>query len=385
MRRTILCLNKVSGAAPLIINLSFIYLFLCSVCSVRAAEAVNTTSDMTSISDVAPMSDIDPALDIDSVLDVDLMSESIDEVPTSNITPLLADISDAKPGISRPGLSIGVTVSDLGNPFFVQIARGAENQARALAGEDVRIKVVSSAYDLRRQVKQIDQFILEQVDMILLSAADEQAIEPAVLRAKQAGIQVLAVDVKAKGANATVSTDNTQAGNIACEFLVTSLGGSGNVVILNGPSVSSVLERVDGCKQVLSKYPGIHLLSDNENAGGSFQGGMEKMIYLMTAFPNINGVFTINDQIAAGAEEAARQAGSTLVIVGVDGAPIAKQRLKQSNSMIWATAAQFPNLMAEKAVEIGFKLMQGEPIAEENVLIPAELITKKNVSAYKTW
>ncbi|OMH25969.1 hypothetical protein BGP75_25080 [Motiliproteus sp. MSK22-1] len=285
----------------------------------------------------------------------------------------------------KAGLSIGVTVSDLGNPFFVQIARSAENKARMLVGDNIRIKVVSSAYDLHRQINQIDQFILDKVDMILLSAADEQAIEPAVLRARQHGIQVLAVDVKAKGADATISTDNTQAGEIACEFLATSLGGTGNVVILNGPSVSSVLERVDGCKQVLSQYSDIHLLSDNENAGGSFQGGMEKMIYLMTAFPSIDGVFTINDQIAAGAEEAVRQAGSRVIIVGVDGALIVRQRLKQRDSMIIGTAAQFPNLMAEKAVEIGFKLMQGDSVPENSVLIPAELITRKNVEQYQGW
>ncbi len=287
---------------------------------------------------------------------------------------------------AAPGLTIGVSVSDLGNPFFIQIARGAEARARQLAGDDVRVSVVSSAYYLQRQVGQIDQFIQQKVDMILLSAADENAIEAAVQRAKSAGIKVLAVDVNARGADVTVTTDNAQAGRIACAYLARRLGGSGKVVIINGPPVSSVLERVSGCKRELARFPAIELLSDSLNGGGSRQGGMEKMIYLLTAFPDIDAVFTINDQIAAGAEDAARLAGRTdFIIVGVDGAPLALERLRQGDSLVQGTAAQFPRRMAETAVELGLQLMGGESIAPSTVRIPATMITRDNVADFKNW
>ncbi|MEO8410179.1 MAG: substrate-binding domain-containing protein, partial [Propionivibrio sp.] len=114
---------------------------------------------------------------------------------------------------------IGVTVTDLGNPFFVRIARGVENAARKIAGPGVRVDVLSSAYDLDRQIEQIDSFIQRKVDLIMLIAADSLAIEPAVRHAQAAGIYVIALDVRAAGADATFTTDNVQAGELACQYI----------------------------------------------------------------------------------------------------------------------------------------------------------------------
>ncbi|HXH04771.1 MAG TPA: ABC transporter substrate-binding protein [Candidatus Competibacteraceae bacterium] len=282
--------------------------------------------------------------------------------------------------------AIGVSVSDLGNPFFVQLAKGAEKKAKELAGDDVKVTVVSSSYDLQRQTSQIDDFIAKKVDLILVTAADPKGIAPAVKRAQAAGIKVLAVDVNAEGADATITTDNTQAGEIACDYLAQRLNGKGAVVIINGPPVSSVVERVAGCKKMLAKYPDIKLLSDSQNGGGSREGGLEKMTALLTAFPKIDGVFTINDPTAAGAELAARQAKrDNFIITSVDGAPIAQKQLGDAKSLLEGTSAQFPNLMAEKAVEVGLKLMNGEKLENSKILIPAKLITKENVASYEGW
>lgn len=131
--------------------------------------------------------------------------------------------------------SIGVTVGDLANPFFVQITKGAELEARKLVSDGVKVTLVSSGYDLGQQVSQIDNFIAAKVDMIILNAADSKGIGPAVKRAKDAGIVVVAVDVAAEGADATITSDNTQAGEMACKYITDRLKGKGNVVIINGP------------------------------------------------------------------------------------------------------------------------------------------------------
>ena len=67
---------------------------------------------------------------------------------------------------------IGVTVTDLGNPFFVRLARSIENSARQVIGPDVKVFVASSAYDLTRQNSQIDYFITKKVDLIMLIATE---------------------------------------------------------------------------------------------------------------------------------------------------------------------------------------------------------------------
>jgi ribose transport system substrate-binding protein len=279
--------------------------------------------------------------------------------------------------------SIGVTVGSLGNPYFVTIAKGATAQAKAM-NPNVRITTVSADYDLNKQFTQIDNFIASGVDMILLNAADPNAIEPAVKRAQAAGIVVVAVDVAAAGADATVETDNVKAGNISCAYLAEKIGGKGNVVIENGPQVSAVIDRVTGCKAALAKSPGIKILSADQDGKGSREGGLAVMTGLLTRFPDIAGEFAINDPQAIGSDLAAKQLGRKLVITSVDGAPDIEDALK-SDTMIAASASQDPYAMAQKAVEVGYGIMNGHKPADTTILLTPQLVTRDNVGSYKGW
>ena len=282
--------------------------------------------------------------------------------------------------------SIGVSVADLGNPFFVQIAESIADKARELAGDQVKVIVRSSAYDLDRQRHQIREFVQMNVDLIILTAADSLRIEKDVRLAQNAGIRVIAVDINAAGADITITTDNVQAGEIACEYLTRRLNGKGNVVIINGAAISSVIDRVAGCKKVLAKSPGIHLLSDQLNGGGTIEGGLEVMTYLINAHERIHGVFAINDPCAQGAVMAAQQAGrSDFIITSVDGAPAARKALVHADSPWVASAAQLPRKMAELAVETGLSLLRGKPVDPRIILIPAQLITAANIEQYEGW
>ncbi len=284
-----------------------------------------------------------------------------------------------------PLRSLGISVLDLGNPFFVAIAESAEARARTLAGE-VDVAVVSSAYNLPRQEAQIERFVREARDLIVLSASEPDGIANAVRRAQAAGTRVVAVDVEAAGADATVTTDNAQAGRIACEHMAASLDGRGQVVIINGPPVSAVKARVAGCREVLANHPGIELLSAAENGGGSRRGGLEKMTALLTRHPGLDAVFAINDPTALGAELAAQRSGhEDVFIVSVDGSPAVVERLKGGDSLIRATAAQFPGRIARRAVELGYDILRGREPSPTRVYIPSRLITADNVAGYEGW
>lgn len=284
----------------------------------------------------------------------------------------------------RPLRKVGVTLGSLGNPYFVALARGAEAAAKA-ANPQAKVTVLSADYDLNKQFTQIDSFIVSQVDLILINAADARAIEPAVRKARRAGIVVVAVDVGAAGADAVVQTDNTRAGELACGFLAERLGGRGNVIIQNGPPVSAVLDRVRGCKRVLAEHPGLHLLSDDQDAKGSREGGLNVMQLYLTRFPKIDAVFTINDPQAIGADLAARQLNRRgILIASVDGAPDIEAALK-SDTLVQASASQDPWAIARAAVQIGIGLMHGQAPASRTVLLPPTLVTRANVGQYQGW
>jgi ribose transport system substrate-binding protein len=280
--------------------------------------------------------------------------------------------------------AIGITLGSLGNPFFVALAKGAEAKAKEI-NPNVKVTATSADYDLNKQFNQMDNFIASGVDMILLNAADPKAIVPAVKRAQQAGIVVVAVDVAAAGADATVQTNNLQAGQIACQYLSEKIGGKGNVIIQNGPQVSAVIDRVKGCKEVLAKSPGIKILSDDQDGKGAREGGLNVMQGHLTRFPDIAGVFTINDPQAVGSDLAAKQLNRKgLVITSVDGAPDIEAALK-GDTLIAASASQDPYAMAQQAVAVGYDIMNGKKPQDPMILMPSTLITKDNVASYKGW
>ncbi|MBP0627619.1 ABC transporter substrate-binding protein [Cupriavidus sp. AcVe19-1a] len=279
---------------------------------------------------------------------------------------------------------VGVTLGSLGNPYFVALARGAEAAARQ-ANPDVKVTVLSADYDLNKQFTHIDSFIVAKVDLILINAADARAIEPAVRKARKAGIVVVAVDVAAAGADATVQTDNTQAGELACGFIAERLKGRGNVIIQNGPPVSAVLDRVKGCKAVLARHPDIRILSDDQDAKGSREGGLNVMQLYLTRFPKVDAVFTINDPQAVGADLAARQLNRRgILIASVDGAPDIEAALK-ADTLVQASASQDPWAIARTAVQLGVGMMNGQRPAAPTVLLPSMLVTRANVGQYKGW
>ncbi len=286
--------------------------------------------------------------------------------------------------MARDLKSIGITVGSLGNPFFVSIGKGATEAAQAI-NPQVKVQVVSADYDLNKQFTQIDNFIAAGVDLIVVNAADPRAIAPAIKRAQAAGITVVGVDVAAQGADATVQTNNVQAGEISCKFMADAIGGKGNVVIENGPQVSSVIDRVNGCKKVLSAFPDIKLLSSDQDGKGSRDGGLNVMQGYLTRFPSVQGVFTINDPQAIGSDLAAKQLHrSNIVITSVDGAPDIVAALK-SDTEIQASASQDPYTMGKMAVQVGVEIMNGKKPENPMVLMEPKLITRDNVGSYGGW
>ncbi len=283
--------------------------------------------------------------------------------------------------------SVGVTVGDLGNPFFVLIGKGAQEKAKELGGDGCKVTLQSAAYDVNTQSTQIDNFISSGVQLIVLGAADSKGIAPAVKRAKEAGITVVAVDVAAEGGvDATVTSDNKQAGTEAGKYIVDRLKGQGNVIIVNGPPVSAVQDRAAGALEVFKGASGIKVLSQDQNAGGSRDGGLRVMSDLLAANPKIDAVFAINDPTAIGCDLAAKQTNrKEFFIVGVDGSPDAEVALKDQNSLFVATPAQDPYAMSAKAVEIGYNVMQGKKPDQAVTKIPVKLITKEDVKDYKGW
>ncbi len=283
-------------------------------------------------------------------------------------------------------LKVGISLVDLSNPFFAILAEQISRELKDHHPDEMEILMHSSAYNLEKQIAQLDDFIEKQVDMIFVAASETEAIAPFVQRARARGIIVVAVDIESTGADIIVTSDNIQAGRLACDYLAQKLHQRGKVAIINGQHISSTVNRVDGCKQALNNYPAITLVSDSHNSSGTYSGGLESMTYLMIEYPDLQGIFAINDPSAFGAAEATEQLGRRDInIVAVDASPEFLSQLNQKETNFIASTAQFPTKMAKRAVELGLLQLKNNNNKQKVELIETELVTKDNASSYSNW
>lgn len=295
-------------------------------------------------------------------------------------------VSSLGPALAKDIKSVGISVGSLGNPGFVIIANTATRIIHK-AYPQAQVTTVGYDYDLGKQANQIDNFIAAGVDFILLNPGDPKAITPAIKKAQAAGIPVVAFDTVAEGADAAITTDNVMAGSVSCQYIADKLNGRGNVIIENGPQVSAVIDRVNGCKQVFAKYPNIKVLSGDLDGKGSRDGGMAVAQGYLTRFPKIDAIFTINDPEAIGTALAAKQANrNEFFITSVDGSPDIEAALKDPGfDMIKASASQDFYAIPKVSALTGIDLVNGKKPEKPLILIPSSLVTRENVGEYKGW
>lgn len=278
---------------------------------------------------------------------------------------------------------IGLMVQDMSNPFFSAMEKGAQQAADEIGAE---VNTQDAQLDLANQNNQIDAFIQQGADLIVISSVDEDGIEPAIERAKAAGIIVVAVDTPAKGADAVIMTDAVQAGEESCAYLFEQMGGKGNVLLVDGTPIQTIIDRITGCENVLKDYPGIkvvgHQASKNDRASG-----LAVTTDMLTANPDVQGIFGMNDPSALGAVLAVEQAGKAdqVIVTGVDGSPEGVEELKRKGSSFVGTATQNPAEMVRRAVEVAEEIVEGNPPSETTILIPSELVTRDTLNDYPGW
>jgi len=269
---------------------------------------------------------------------------------------------------------IGLAVSTLNNPFFVDLRDGALEEAKK-AG--LSITVADAQNDPNRQLSQVENFIEQGVSIILVNPCDSTAIVPAIKAANRAKIPVITVDRGADGGEVVchIASDNVQGGQMAGEFLAKLIGYKGKVVELEGiPGTSAARDRGKGFNEVMEKYPNIKIVARQE-AGFDRAKGMTVMENILQAQPEIDGIFCHNDEMALGALRAIEAAGrlSAIKIVGFDATDDEVKSVKDGKMV--ATVAQKPRVMGSMAVETAKQVLDGVKVGAF-IPVPLELIVK---------
>ncbi|TQE17657.1 transporter [Streptomyces ipomoeae] len=277
------------------------------------------------------------------------------------------------------GQKLGLSLSTLNNPFFVQIKDGAQEEAKKLG---VDLTVTDAQNDASQQANQLQNFTSEGIDSIIVNPVDSDAAGPSVRAANKADIPVVGVD---RGVNkaetaALVASDNVEGGKLGARALADKLGGKGKIVILQGlAGTSASRERGAGFAEGLKAYPGIEVVAE-QPADFDRTKGLDVMTNLLQAHPDIDGVFAENDEMALGAVKAlGDKAGTSVAVIGFDGTPDGLKAVK--NGTLYASVAQQPAELGRIAVRNALRAAEGKGV-EKTVKVPVKVVTAKNVDEF---
>jgi len=278
---------------------------------------------------------------------------------------------------------ITIGVSMLFDDLWLTTLRDAmTNYAATQPG--VELVMVDSKEDVAVQLGQVENFVAQGVDAIVLIAANTDAADPMTKAAQDAGIPL--VYVNRKPANlpegiAYVGSDSIDAGIFQAEWLVEKLGGKGNVVIMQGNLAQEAAQmRTAGFHQVFEKYPDIHIIKE-DTASWDRSQGLALMENWLSTGDQIDAVASNNDEMAIGALQAIEAAGKLgeILVGGVDASPDALAEMDKGRLNV--TVFQNAVGQGEGGITAAIALARGEQI-EQITWIPYELVTPENYKEY---
>ena len=242
------------------------------------------------------------------------------------------------------------------------------------------VKLASSNDDNVLQNKQVNQFVDEGVDLLIISPNQLSAISKAVERAFDKGIPVILYDRKTNSDKYTafIGCDNYTIGNSMGKFIAQQLNGKGRVVEICGLDGSSpALERHRGFMDAIKPYPGIQVVA-SEGGNWKEEGGIQAMKRILKKTHDFDYVFAHNDRLAWGAYVAARQMGleRNYKYTGVDGMTTEGGGLELVRDGIFEASYLYPT-KGDEVIALAMKILKHQPYNRDNYL-STSIITKAN-------
>ena len=241
---------------------------------------------------------------------------------------------------SAPTKTIGVSLLTRAHVFYKDLEEGLQSEA---AKNGYELIITAGEMDLGKQSAQIEDFITRKVDAIILCPVDSRGVGPAVKKANDAKIPVFTADIAAQEGEvvAHIASDNVAGGRLAGECLGKIMHGKGSVAIIGQPTVTSVLDRVQGFKEAIGMFTDIKIVAD-VNGEGLRDRAMQAALDILQAHPDLAGIFGINDDSALGALDAVQQfKRERISIIGYDAIPAAVDAITKGTSLK-ADVVQYP-------------------------------------------
>lgn len=281
---------------------------------------------------------------------------------------------------STDKIKVGFSLKTVNNPFVVSVKNGAMKAAEEGGAELI---ITDAQLDSQKQMTDVETFMQQKVDVILIDALDSSAIIPTITDAYDAGFKIMTEDVRLNDAGDMITThvgiDNKASGAMIAKYLAEKLKAEGkkNVIIFEGlPGAEATLSRAEGFHEVLDNDPDINIIY-NKNVGDQRAQGLAEMDDMLQKFDEIDAVVCCNDELALGAISSIEGAGREgIYVTGFDGNNDALQAVKDGRML--ATIDHAPYSMGYLAIEAAIKIAKGESV-EAMTTMEVELVDSSNI------
>ncbi len=284
------------------------------------------------------------------------------------------------------GYVVALCNYSIGNSWRAQMEQEfvAEAEKRKADGVVSEYYITNSNEDINKQISDMQDLITKKVDAIVITAASPTALAPVVEEATEAGIKVVSFDnvVETEEQVATVGIDEKEFGRIGAEWLVDKLDGKGKIVVLNGIAGTATDSlRWGGAEEVFKQYPDIEILG-SANASWDYAQGKAAMESMLSAYPEIDGVWSQGGAMTQGAIDAFIAAGRDLVPMTSEGNNGAiRAWIENKDKGLSCIAPSNPTYTSAEALRVVVKALNGEDIPG-NVVMDIETVTEENVDQY---
>ncbi|MDX7952337.1 sugar ABC transporter substrate-binding protein [Lichenihabitans sp. Uapishka_5] len=296
----------------------------------------------------------------------------------------LVALSTAGMARSASATTIGVTMDKFDDNFLTSVRNAIEAEAKA---KGATVQAEDANDDTSKQISQIQNFIAQKVDAIIVNAVDTSATPKMTQLAVAAKIPLVYVNRKPEDKTlpagvSFVGSNEKVSGVLEAEELVKCMKVKGNLVIMQGQlSNNAALDRTADVEEVVAKNPDIKIVQ-KQTAEWDRNKAIDLMNNWITGGDKINGVAANNDEMAIGAILALKQAGvdpKTMCIGGIDAT--ADGLAEVANGNMYVTVFQNSKGQGKGAVDTALALIKGEKVPSF-VDVPFEKVTKDNYKNY---
>ncbi len=254
-----------------------------------------------------------------------------------------------------------------------------ESLVETAEGLGVEIIVTDGKGDSDAQYAQIQDFVTQNVDAIILAPVSTSASAAATKLANDAGIPVFTLVIDTKGERLSfIGVDNIKGGELAGEYAAEALNEKATAAIISFDELEICIDRATGFKNALEKYPDMNIVAESTYSGDMNKAASVTQDFI-TQYPDLDLIYAVGDPAAVGAVQTIKAANKEIKVIGFDGNPEFYAGTKNDPDIWIADVQQDPKACAALALATAVEYLNTDEDPDKVILLPPTMIDTEEV------